>query len=194
MTALILNLDPVVHLNDEQFYQLCAANRDVQLERTAKGELIVMPPTGGETGDRNSEIDFQLRGWSKQTGQGKTFNAATGFRLPNGATRSPDASWLRTERWQSLTPEQRRKFPPLTPDFVGELRSPSDDLQTLQAKMQEYLDNGSRLGWLIDPQNRRVEIYRPGQAVEIVEAPTSLSGEDVLPGFVLDLSGIWLSQ
>ncbi len=190
MTVLTLNLDPVVHLSDEQFFQLCVANPDLQLERTTAGEIIVMPPTGGETGDRNSELDYQLRGWNKQTTQGKTFNAATGFRLPSGATRSPDAAWLQLPRWDSLTLEQQQKFPPLCPDFVVELRSPSDSLQILQAKMQEYLDNGARLGWLIDPENRRVEIYRPNQAVEVVQAPTTLSGEDVLLGFVLDLSEI----
>lgn len=190
MTAIALNFEPILHLSDEVFEQLCQANRDVQLERTAQGELIVMPPTGGETGDRNDEMSFQLRAWNKQTRLGKTFNADTGFRLPNGATRSPDASWLPSKIWESLTPEQRRSFPPVCPDFVVELRSPSDSLPVVQAKVQEYLSNGARLGWLIDPQNRRVEIYRPGQAIEIVEAPASLSGEDVLPGFVLDLEEI----
>ena len=191
MTAITLNLDAIIHLTDEQLYQLCQTNRDVKFERTAAGELIVMPPTGGETGDRNAEITFQLRAWNKRTELGKTFDSSTGFKLPNGANRSPDAAWIRLERWEGLTPEQRRKFPPLAPDFVVELRSATDDLKPLQDKMQEYRDNGVRLGFLIDPQNQRVEIYRPGRDVEVLESPTSLSGENLLPGFVLDLSQIW---
>ena len=191
MTAITLNLDAIIHLTDEQLYQLCQTNRDVKFERTAAGELIVMPPTGGETGDRNAEITFQLRAWNKRTELGKTFDSSTGFKLPNGADRSPDAAWIKLERWEGLTPEQRRKFPPLAPDFVVELRSATDDLKSLQDKMQEYRDNGVRLGFLIDPQNQRVEIYRLVRDVELLESPTSLSGENLLPGFVLDLSQIW---
>lgn len=190
MSAITLNLEPAIHLTDEQFYLLCQANRDVRFERTAKGELIVMPPTGGETGDRNSEMNFQLRAWNKQTRLGKVFDSSTGFKLPNGADRSPDAAWVRLERWEALTPEQRQKFPPLAPDFVIELRSATDDLKPLQAKMQQYCDHGVRLGWLLDPQRRIVEIYRIGYDVEVITSPTSLSGEDVLPGFVMDLSEI----
>lgn len=199
MTAITLNLEPVIHLTDEQFYQLCQANRDVRFERTAEGELIVMPPTGGETGDRNSEMNFQLRAWNKQTRLGKVFDSSTGFKLPDSADRSPDAAWVRLERWEALTPEQRQKFPPLAPDFVIELRSATDELKPLQAKMQEYRDNGVRLGWLLDPQRQIVEIYRIGTDVEVLreaelsrrESPTTLSGEDVLPGFVMDLSEIF---
>jgi len=191
MTAITLNLEPAIHLTDEQFYQLCQANRDVRFERTAEGELIVMPPTGGETGDRNSEMNFQLRAWNKQTRLGKVFDSSTGFKLPNGADRSPDAAWVRLERWEALTPEQRQKFPPLAPDFAIELRSATDELKPLQAKMQEYHDNGVRLGWLLDPQRRIVEIYRLGTNVEVLRSPTTLSGEDVLPGFVMDLSEIF---
>lgn len=191
MTAITLNLEPAIHLTDEQFYQLCQANRNVRFERTAEGELIVMPPTGGETGDRNSEMNFQLRAWNKQTRLGKVFDSSTGFKLPNGADRSPDAAWVRLERWEALTPEQRQKFPPLAPDFVIELRSATDELKPLQAKMQEYRDNGVRLGWLLDPQKRIVEIYRIGIDVEVIQSPTTLSGEDVLPGFVMDLSEIF---
>lgn len=191
MTAITLNLEPVIHLTDEQFYQLCQANRDVRFERTAEGELIVMPPTGGETGDRNSEMNFQLRAWNKQTRLGKVFDSSTGFKLPNGADRSPDAAWVRLERWEALTPEQRQKFPPLAPDFVIELRSATDELKPLQAKMQEYRDNGVRLGWLLDPQRQIVEIYRIGTDVEVLRSPTTLSGEDVLPGFAMDLSEIF---
>jgi len=190
MTAIILNLDSIIHLTEEQFYQLCQANRDVKFERTAKGELIVMPPTGGETGDRNSEINFQLRAWNKQSGLGKVFDSSTGFKLPNDADRSPDGAWVRLERWEALTPQQRQKFPPLAPDFVVELRSATDELKPLQDKMQEYRDNGVPLGWLIEPHNHRVEIYRPEQDIEVLQSPISLSGEDVLPGFVLDLSQI----
>jgi len=190
MTAITLNLEPAIHLTDEQFYQLCQANRDVRFERTAEGELIVMPPTGGETGDRNSEMNFQLRAWNKQTRLGKVFDSSTGFKLPNGADRSPDAAWVRLEQWEALTPEQRQKFPPLAPDFAIELRSATDELKPLQAKMQEYRDNGVRLGWLLDPQRRIVEIYRLGTDVEVIQSPTTLSGEDVLPGFVMDLSEI----
>jgi len=190
MNALTLNIPSAVKLTDEQFYQLCLANRDLRLERTAQGELIVMPPTGGETGRRNGDFITDLNLWNRQSKLGFVFDSSTGFKLPNGATRSPDASWVRQDRWESLTPEQRQKFPPLCPDFVLELRSPSDSLETVREKMQEYLNNGCRLGWLIDPQNQRVEIYRLNQEVEIVRSPTTLSGEDVLPGFVLDLTGI----
>lgn len=188
MTTLTLNLDPVVHLTDEQFYQLCQVNRDLRFERTAEGELIIMPPAGGETGRRNADLTTDLNIWNRQANLGVVFDSSTGFKLPNGADRSPDAAWVKRERWESLTPEQRQKFPPLCPDFVIELRSASDDLQTLQEKMQEYLANGICLGWLIDPQNQQVEIYRPNQDVEILQAPTTLSGEAVLPGFVLQLS------
>ncbi len=190
MTAITLNLDPIIHLTDEQFYQLCQTNPEVKFERTAKGELIVMPPTGGETGKKSGSIFGELWLWNRQQKLGVAFDSSTGFKLPNGADRSPDAAWVRLERWEALTPEQRQKFPPLAPDFVVELRSASDDLKPLQEKMQEYRDNGVRLGWLIDPQNQRVEIYRSGREVEVLQSPASLSGEDVLPGFVLDLSGI----
>ena len=191
MTAITLDFHSVVDLTDEQFSKLCQANPDIKLERTAKGELIVMPPTGGETGDRNSELNFQLRAWNKQNLLGKVFDSSTGFKLPNGANRSPDASWVKLERWQALTPAQRQKFPPLAPDFVVELRSITDELKPLQNKMQEYRDNGVRLGWLLDPQNQSVEIYRQGQDVEVLHLPTTLSGEDVLPGFVLNLQEIF---
>jgi Uma2 family endonuclease len=189
MTAITLNLDPIIHLSDEQFYQLCQANRDVKFERTAKGELIVMPPTGWGTGKRNSELTFQLQAWSRQNNLGIAFDSSTGFTLPNGADRSPDAAWVKRERIDSLNPDPN-KFLPLAPDFVVELMYASDSLEKTQAKMQEYRDNGVRLGWLIDPHNQRVEIYRPEQDVEVLHSPISLSGEDVLPGFVLDLSEI----
>jgi Uma2 family endonuclease len=182
----------LLHVTPEQFEALAAANPDLRLERTYRGELIVNPPTGGESSQRNFSITGQLSNWfelNEELGEG--FDSSGGFILPNGATRSPDASWVRRERWDALTPEQRRGFVPLCPDFVVELRSATDSLAKLQEKMQEYLDNGARLGWLIDPQNNRVEIYRPGQEIEVLEHPTELSGEDVLPGFGLNLRRIW---
>lgn len=185
-TPLELNIE----LTDEQFFQLCQNNRDLQFERTATGELIIMPPTGSETSNRNIDLSYQLQGWSRQNNLGKAFDSSGGFKLPNGAERSPDASWVSIERWNALTSEQQNKFAPLCPDFVVELRSPSDSLEKLRSKMREYIENGARLGWLIDRQNRRVEIYRPNQEVEMISSPTHLSGEDVLPGFVLDLQYI----
>jgi Uma2 family endonuclease len=182
----------LLHVTPEQFEALAAANPDLRLERTYRGELIVNPPTGGESSQRNFSITGQLSNWfelNEELGEG--FDSSGGFILPNGATRSPDASWVRRERWDALTAEQRRGFVPLCPDFVVELRSATDSLAKLQEKMQEYLDNGARLGWLIDPQNQRVEIYRPGQEIEVLEHPTELSGEDVLPGFTLNLRRIW---
>jgi Uma2 family endonuclease len=190
MTAITVSLKSIFDLTDEAFYELCRSNPDVKFERTATGELIVMSPTGGESGQRNADIIIDLGLWNRQTQLGVTFDSSTGFKLPNGAERSPDASWVRGDRWDVLTPEQRRKFPPLAPDFVVELRSVSDDLNALQAKMQEYIDNGVQLGWLINPQDQQVEIYRPRQPVEVLQSPQSLSGEDVLPGFTLDLSRI----
>jgi Uma2 family endonuclease len=189
MTALILNLSPTIELTDEQFFQLCQNNRDLRLERTAEGELIIMPPTGWESGNRNSRLTQRLGNWTDADGTGISFDSSTGFKLPNGANRSPDASWVSRERLEALNPDPA-KFLPLAPDFAVELRSASDSLKTVQQKMQEYIENGVRLGWLIDPQNQQVEIYRPGQEVEVLQSPTSLSGEDVLPGFILDLAQI----
>ena len=193
MTALTLNLLPTLELTDDQFYNLCQHNRDLRIERTANGELIIMAPVGGEGGWRNSKLTQQVGNWEDTNTQGLAFDSSTGFKLPNGADRSPDAAWVKRERWDALTPEQKRKFPPLCPDFVIELRSETDSLQALQAKMQEYIDNGTQLGWLIDPKNQRVEIHRPGQPTEVLQNPETLSGEDVLPGFVLDLKPIFSS-
>lgn len=180
-------LELKIDLTDEQFFQVCQNNRDLRFERTASGELVIMPPTGGETGKRNFEIVVQLGIWNKKHNLGVGFDSSTGFKLPNGANRSPDVAWVLHERWEALTPQQRQKFLPLCPDFVVELCSPTDSLKQTQAKMQEYIDNGARLGWLIDAKARRVEIYRLNQDVEILEQPATLSGEDVLPGFILDL-------
>jgi Uma2 family endonuclease len=189
MSALILNLHPAIELTDEQFFQLCQNNRDLRLERTAEGELVIMPPTGWGSGNRNSRLTQRLGNWADTNGMGLAFDSSTGFKLPNGADRSPDASWVRRERLETLNPDPA-KFLPMAPDFVAELRSATDNLEKLQQKMQEYVDNGMRLGWLIDPQNQRVEIYRLGQDVEVLQSPTSLSGEDILPGFVLELTQI----
>ncbi len=177
-----------VHLTDEQFYQLCRSNPDLSIERNAKGALIVMTPVGGEGGSYEMALGGELYLWNKQSGQGKVFSSSTLFKLPNGGDRSPDAAWVELSRWQSLTPEQRRKFPPIAPDFVIELRSPSDDVELLRSKMQEYMDAGVRLGWMFNPQEQHVEIYRQGQPKEVRQLPTELSGEDVLPGFVLPVS------
>ncbi|NET41795.1 Uma2 family endonuclease [Okeania sp. SIO2B3] len=178
-------------ITHEQFVELALVNRDLQLERTAKGELIVMAPTGSGTGNRNSSITGQLWLWNHQTKLGKTFDSSSGFHLPNGSSRSPDAAWVKQERWDSLTTEQKETFAPLCPDFVVELRSKNDTISELQKKMKEYQSNGAKLGWLIDSKNRQVEIYRQNREVEILENPNSLSGEDVLPGFVLDLTEVW---
>jgi len=191
--ALAVNIPPTLTLTvtREQFIELAIANRELQLERTATGELIVNPPTGGETGKSNLSIGARVWLWNYQTKLGEAFDSSTGFHLPNGADRSPDVSWVRQERWDALTPEQRKGFIPLSPDFVVELRSETDRMKTLRDKMKEYMDNQVRLGWLIDRKNRKVEIYRQNREVEVLDNPASLSGEDVLPGFVLDLAEIW---
>ena len=186
MQPVVLSLDNV-GLTTQQFDHLCQANRDWQLERTAKGELIIMPPVGGISGSREADLITDLSLWNRQTQLGKVFSSSTIFRLPNGGDRSPDVAWVRLDRWEALTVEQQERFPPICPDFVIELRSRTDPLKLLQEKMQEYLDSGLRLGWLINPQNQQVEIYRPGQSVEIVQLPASLSAEDILPKFVLDI-------
>ena len=178
-------------ITHEQFVELALVNRDLQLERTATGELIVMAPTGSGRGNRNSSITGQLWSWNYQTKLGKTFDSSSGFHLPNGSSRSPDAAWVKQERWDALTTEQQETFAPLCPDFVVELRSKNDTISELQKKMKEYQSNGARLGWLIDTKNRKVEIYRQDREVEILENPNSLSGEDVLPGFILDLTEVW---
>ena len=180
-----------INLTDEAFFQLCQNNRDLRFERTAAGELIIMPPTGSDTGNRNFDIAVELGIWNKQTKLGKGFDSSTGFKLPNGKDISPDVAWIKKERWDSLTPQQQNKFAPIAPDFVIELRSSSDNLKPLQEKMQEYIDNGVKLAWLIDRKQRKVFIYRPGQAVEELDNPQTLTGEDLLPGFILDLSLIW---
>ncbi len=191
MLQTTITIPQTFKVTDEQFQQIAAVNRELRLERTATGELIVMAPTGSETGNRNLDIEGQLWLWNRQTKLGVAFNSSSGFKLPNGADRSPDASWVKLERWQTLTPKEREGFAPLCPDFVVELRSKSDNMEPLREKMREYIANGAILGWLIDRKNQKVEIYRQNQDVEILDSPSTLSGEDVLPGFVLDLTDVW---
>ncbi|HIK05399.1 MAG TPA: Uma2 family endonuclease [Trichormus sp. M33_DOE_039] len=191
MNAFTVNLKPVLELTDEQFFNLCQANRDLKFERSATGELIIMPPTGGETGNKNARITQQLMNWTDADGTGIAFDSSTCFKLPNGADRSPDAAWIKLQRWNTLIDEQKEKFPPICPDFVIELLSPSDSLKAAQEKMREYLDNGVQLGLLINRKYRQVGIYRQGKEVEVLESPATISGEDVLKGFVLDLERIW---
>ena len=192
MSAYTLKIDALGDLDDDRFSQLCRDNPELKFERNANGELIVMAPTGGETGRFNAELVIDVGLWNRQSGLGFCFDSSTGFRLPNGAERSPDLAWIAKSRWLSLNDQQRERFPPIVPDFVIELRSPSDDLAKLQDKMREYIDNGVRLAWLLDRERCCAEIYRPrqqvGQAVEIRQAPVTLSGEDVLPGFELNFS------
>lgn len=187
MSSLIpLTLDvKTVDLSDEQFYQLCIANPNLRVERTAEGGLILMPPVGGYSGNQELELGADLTLWNRTAKLGKVFSSSTIFKLPGGSNRSPDAAWVELSRWQALTPEQQQKFPPIAPDFVLELRSQTDVLATLQAKMQEYLDSGVRLGWLFNPQDQQVEIYRQGQIKEVRTLPAELSGEEVLPDFRL---------
>lgn len=190
MTTLDLPLEinlEAVHFTDEQFYQLCIHNPEMAIEQNTRGVLIVMPPVGGESGNQEMEVGGELYLWNKQTRLGKVFSSSTVFHLPIGSKRSPDAAWVELSRWQALTPEQRRRFPPIAPDFVMEVRSSTDHLTTLRQKMQEYMASGVRLGWLINPKDQQVEIYRPGQKAEVRSLPTQLSGESVLPGFMLDV-------
>ncbi len=190
-SAALLDLSPIVELTDERLYELCQANPELRLERTAQGELVIMSPTGGQTSRRNAQLISQLVVWANSDRSGIVFESSGGFILPNGAIRSPDAAWVRLTTWLKLTEKQKEKFIPLCPDFVIELRSASDNLADLQDKMREYISNGAQLGWLIDPQERRVYIYRPQTDVESLENPQRVSGDLLLPGFVLDLQPIW---
>ncbi|GAP96447.1 Uma2 family endonuclease [Leptolyngbya sp. NIES-2104] len=191
MTALVINLRPTIELTDDEFYKFCQQNPDLRIESTAEGALIVMPPTGGGSGKRNFSLTTLFGIWVEQTQLGEGFDSSTIFQLPNGAKRSPDVAWITNDRWNALTLEQQERFPPIAPDFVIELRSRTDDLEDLEAKMQEYMENGVRLGGLLDPITKQVKIYRQGQPVETLQNPATLSGETVLPGFVLDLSRVF---
>ncbi|MFN9818409.1 MAG: Uma2 family endonuclease [Pseudanabaena sp.] len=191
MDSLTISLESVIDLTDEQFFQFCRKNSDLRIERNAQGDITIMAPEGGGTGMRSASITTDLSIWNRKTKLGFTFGSSTGFKLPNGSDRSPDASWILKERWEALTTEQQSKFAPICPDFVVELMSPSDNLKVTQAKMQEYQDNGARLGWLITRKDREVEVYRIGKPKEVMQNPKDLAGEDVLPEFVLSLAEIW---
>ena len=186
-SAVLVHVRPVLRLTDDQLYALCRLNRELRIERTAQGGLSIMAPAGGDTSALNAEITIQLGIWAKRAGTGRTFDSSGGFVLPNGAVRSPDASWVSHARLAVLTTEQRRKFLPLCPDFVIELRSPTDSLPALQDKMREYVDNGARLGWLIDPPGGQVFVYRPDSPVERLEEPDRISADPLLPGFHLEM-------
>ncbi|MEB3161479.1 MAG: Uma2 family endonuclease [Synechocystis sp.] len=190
MDTLTVNCN-VLNLTDEQFFQLCQANRDLRFERNANGEMVIMSPTGGETSNRNASITAQLWLWNQQYQLGQSFDSSGGFRLPNGADRSPDAAWIANQKWERLTTAEKQRFLPFAPDFVIELLSPTDSLTKTQLKMQEYLDNGTQLGWLINRKARQVEIYRQGRKVEVLDNPESLSGESLLHEFSLVLAAIW---
>jgi Uma2 family endonuclease len=186
-----IQLSPAVALTPDQFFELCQQNREMRFERTAQGELIVMPPSAGETGAQNFSILGQLYIWVEQKKKGKGFDSSAGFTLPNGATRSPDVSWVSDERLTNVTPEQMKKFPPVCPDFLVEVMSPTDSLQATKDKMVEYMANGARLGWLIHPDKKQVYVYRPQQPVQSLDNPKTVSGDPELPGFVLDLQRVW---
>lgn len=191
IVPMVVRIQPAIALSDEQFFEFCQLNRDFRIERNAQGDLVIMSPTGSETDERNFNLIGQLWAWVQQDGTGVGFGSSGGFTLPNGAVKSPDAAWILKSRWEAIAPEQRQKFAPVCPDFVIELRSPTDGLKVLQDKMQEYIDNGTNLGWLIDRLQRKVYVYRPNMPVEELDNPATLSGDPILPGFVLNLSQIW---
>ncbi|MFM7439831.1 MAG: Uma2 family endonuclease [Snowella sp.] len=190
-TPCVLQMSPAIEMTDEQFFAFCQLNRDYPIERNSKGELVIMSPTGSETGNRNFKLLQQLANWTDKDGSGIGFDSSTGFKLPNGAERSPDAAWMSLEKWQAIPPKKRVRFAPVCPDFVVEIRSPGDRLKSLQNKLQEYLDNGAQLGLLIDRKNRRIYRYRPHQEVECLENPATISCEPTLSGFVLKMEAIW---
>lgn len=191
-SPIVLLLPPELQMTDEQFFEFCQVNRNLRIERNKLGEISIMPPTGSETGNRNFNIALQLGIWAEQDSTGICFDSSTGFKLSTGAERSPDASWIKLDRWNTLTPQQQQRFAPICPDFVVELRSQADNLKPLQAKMAEYMQEpGIHLGWLIDRKHRKVYIYRPGKQVECLDQPAEVRGEDILPGFVLNLSKVW---
>ena len=230
LSPLVLRFGPATQrLTDDEFYEFCQSNRDWRIERDSCGDFIIMPPAGGESGRSNADLILQLGLWNKRTKSGEVFDSSTGFSLPNGAIRSPDAAWVRRDRWNALTHDQQKGFPPLAPDFIVELRSETDlmrplrgfatkkgwggldaskprDISTVQssrplfrskaplrAKMREYIQRGVRLGWLIDPIRRRVEVFRPGKRPQTLNAPATVSGEPELAAFTLELAPIWSS-
>ena len=191
MAALTINLNSIANLSRSQFRQIASDNPDMKLERNKQGNLIVVALTGGETGNFNADLNGQLYVWNRTSQSGKIFDSSTGFELPEGGDRSPDVAWITLDKWEALTPEQRRGFLPLCPDFAVELMSRPDSWVQTQAKMVEYMESGCRLAWLLDPKGKRAAIYRVGKPPELLTAPDSLSGEDVLPGFVLDTGFLW---
>jgi len=190
-TPLTVSLPAIAPMTRAEFYAFCQANRDLRIERTATGDVIIMPPAFADTGNRNFNLAVQLGLWAEKDGTGLGFDSSAGFTLANGATRSPDAAWIKSERWNSLSEEEQASFAPIYPDFVIELRSASDTLKGLQAKMQEYIDNGVSLGWLIDRKNRTVYLYRPDQAPQVLDNPEQICGDPELPGFALPMAKIW---
>lgn len=190
-TSLTVNLPVPVEMTMAEFYEFCQANRELRIERSATGEVVIMPPAFADTGNRNLKIAQQLGNWADQDGTGEAFDSSTGFTLPNGATRSPDAAWIRRDRWNALTEAEKASFAPICPDFVVELKSASDRLSSLKAKLVEYMANGATLGFLIDRQQRQVYLYRPDQTPIILDNPEVVSGDPELPGFQLRLARIW---
>lgn len=189
---IVLNFQEVVgKLSDDDFESFCRHNPEMEIELTKGGELVIMPPTGGETGIRNFFLIFEFGKWLEKHQSGAAFDSSTVFKLPNGAKRSPDLAWIKSERWKQLTDEEREKFPPLCPDFVVELRSPSDSIKNLQNKMTEYMENGAALGWLIDPSEKKVYVYRQNAETEILDDPAKVSGAPLLKGFVLNVRKLW---
>lgn len=178
-------------MDADEFYDFCMRNEDLNLELSSEGDLIIVPPAGGKTGSRNAKLTARFGLWAEKDGTGEVFDSSSMFSLPNGAKRSPDLSWVRKERWEALSKNEQEKFSPVCPDFVVELRSPSDSLKRLQKKMEEYVENGAQLGWLIDPSTRKVHVYRPGAEVEVLEDPEAVSGEPLLRGFALDVRALW---
>jgi Uma2 family endonuclease len=191
LEQIVVNMRPIMKLSDKRFFEFCQANRDLRIERNRQGELIIMAPTGSETGNKELDIASQLQVWAKLDGTGKAFGPSAGFRLPNGAVRSSDAAWVRLARWKKLTAKQRKEFAPLCPDFVIELRSETDRLRTLKEKMEEYIDNGAEMGLLIDRIKRQVHVYRRGRKAKVLDEPESVSCEPALPGFALDMNDVW---
>ena len=190
--GMVVDFSPLAtKVSDEEFAELCRLNPELQIERTSEGELVIVAPTGGKTGIRNAKLTMAFGLWAERDGTGQNFDSSTLFSLPNGARRSPDLSWIRNERWEALSPQQQEQFPPLCPDFVVELRSKTDSLKSLTEKMEEYIANGAELGWLIDPLERKIHVYRPGLAAEILDDPETVSGESPLRGFVLDVRSLW---
>jgi Uma2 family endonuclease len=191
---LLLHTRPVLEIDNDQFFKFCRLNKDFKIERSAEGDLIIMPPEGGSSGHGNLKLASFFDDWATRDGTGRAFGPSTGFILPNGATRSPDVSWVLNERLDILSDEEWEGFLPLCPDFVLELRSPSDALSVLQEKMIEYMANGARLGWLLDPRRKQVQIYRPDRSPERLVDPPEIFGESVLPGFCLRLPELWAAM